>query len=92
MKVIVCDRGTASSGDYFDGLAAHVVISIHDPDRPPARIPKREDLREILAVAFDDAAPCPGFKLPDDMVLMTEAHARASTWSGLPPLMSVAGN
>jgi len=77
MRVIVCDRGTASAGDYLDTAAPHVVISIRDPDRNPARIPKRRDLREVFTIAFDDAAPCPGFKIPDDIQLMTEADARA---------------
>jgi hypothetical protein len=35
--------------------SAYVVISIHDPDKPKAKVRKQSGLRDVLYLAFHDA-------------------------------------
>ena len=58
--------------------SAYVVISITDPGSQPAKIKKSAGFREALRLQFHDAIPLKGyFKLPPEVVLMNEDHARA---------------
>ncbi|MGC4122717.1 MAG: hypothetical protein QM765_50730 [Myxococcales bacterium] len=75
MKVIVADRMRVEAG--LGLLLEHVVVSIRDPDRKPARIQKDPKLREVLCLAFDDAEPGGRFLLPKSIQLMTADHAKA---------------
>jgi predicted protein tyrosine phosphatase len=56
--------------------AAYVVISITDPDKRKARIPRQSGLRGELLLSFHDAQPTLGMKLPLHVKLMTEDAAR----------------
>lgn len=75
MKVLVSDRMRVEAG--LGLLLDHVVVSIRDPDRKPARIGKDPRLREVLALAFDDAEPGAKFLLPKAIQLMSLDQARA---------------
>jgi predicted protein tyrosine phosphatase len=74
MKLIVKDRYSIERGILV--RSAYVVISIHDPDKQRARIPKQSGLRGVLYLAFHDAEPSERLALPEDIVLMTEDQAR----------------
>jgi predicted protein tyrosine phosphatase len=54
----------------------YVVISITDPDKRKARIPRQSGLRGELLLSFHDAQPTKGMKLPMHIKLMTEDAAR----------------
>jgi len=58
MEFIVTDR--ASIEREIIVRTAYVVISIHDANKPPARIPRRVGMRDKLYVCFDDSVPEPG--------------------------------
>ena len=58
MEFFVTDRASIEQGIIV--RTAYVVISIHDADKPPARIPRRVGMRDKLYVCFDDAVPEPG--------------------------------
>jgi len=77
VRVLVSDRLRVEAG--LGLLLDHVVVSIRDPDRKPARIPRDRRLREVLALAFDDAEPSTAraLRLPEAIQLMTPEHARA---------------
>ena len=77
MRVLVTDRDSIEKGP--DLGPGHVVISIRDPDRKPARIKEHAGLRGVLRLAFDDAEPCEDLELPRSVRLMTEADA-AAVW------------
>ncbi len=73
MQFIVEDRYTVE-----DGIAVrvpYIVISIRDPGRRPARIPRTAGLRGTLRLFFHDAEPTNGMTLPDSIQLMTVADA-----------------
>lgn len=53
----------------------YIVISIHDPGRRPARIPRTAGWRGTLCLSFHDAEPIRGLRLPDSIRLMTVADA-----------------
>lgn len=74
MEIIVADRETIEAGLLVK--AAYVVISITDPDKRKARIPKQSGLRGELLLSFHDAEPTERMKLPHDIKLMTENAAR----------------
>ena len=74
MIFIVTDRDSIEHGILVP--SAYVVISIYDPDKRRARIPKQSGLRDVLYLAFHDAEPSETLALPKDIVLMTEDQAR----------------
>ena len=74
MKFIVTDREGIEAGIVV--RSAYVVISIHDPDRCPARVRKQSGLRDVLFLAFHDAEPSEGTTLPPEITLMTPEQAR----------------
>ncbi len=73
MHVIVTDRDSIERGILV--RSSYVVISIRDPDKKKARIPKQAGLRDVLYLAFHDAEPSRDMKLPDDIVVMTPKQA-----------------
>ena len=74
MEFIVADRESIEHGILV--RTSYIVISIRDPDRHKARIPRQSGLKGVLYLAFHDAEPSPNLKLPDDIVLMSEDQAR----------------
>lgn len=74
MKFLVTDREGIEEGVRV--RSAYVVISIHDPDRPRAKVRKQSGLRDVLYLAFHDAEPVASSVLPADITLMTADHAR----------------
>lgn len=54
----------------------YVVISVHDPDKPPARVRRQPALRAVLVLSFDDAEEIPGTAEPGEITLMSEDQAR----------------
>ncbi len=71
MQLIVTDRASIEEGVIV--RTSYAVISIHDEDKPPARIPQRVGMRDVLYVCFDDAVPEPG----SERRLMTADDATA---------------
>lgn len=70
--------------------SAYGLISIRDPDKPKVKVPKSTLLKATLSLAFHDAEPTAGFRLPDNVRLMTREDAKA-VWAfvrGLPPDVS----
>ena len=55
MKIIVTDRFGIEAGIQIQN--AYVVISIHDPSRSPANVPRQANLRDVLVLSFNDADP-----------------------------------
>lgn len=53
----------------------YIVISIRDPDKPPANVARQPGLRDVLYLAFDDYEHTPGIRLPPEVQLMTQAQA-----------------
>ena len=74
MKLIVVDRASVEM-DLVAIRPPYVVISVHDPDRRPPRIPKKPGLRDVLCLGFDDAVPS-GASPIGTSVPMTEDHAQ----------------
>lgn len=76
MEFVVVSRQEIETGIIV--RSAYVVISITDPGSQPAKIQKSAGFREVLRLQFHDAIPLKGyFKLPPEVVLMNEDHARA---------------
>ena len=73
MELMVCDRETIERG--IVAPATYVVISIHDADRPRARVKQQRGLRDVLFLAFNDAEPVAGVALPPEVQAMTPAQA-----------------
>lgn len=59
MKIIVADRPTIERGLVV--RSSYIVISITDPHKPDAKIPKTSGCRAVLRLKFDDAEPTSGF-------------------------------
>lgn len=74
LNFIVSDRASIEEGIIV--RSSYVVISIRDPDKKKARIPKQSGLKDVLYLAFHDAEPAANMKLADGIVLMTERQAR----------------
>ncbi|MCL2646808.1 MAG: hypothetical protein FWD61_07355 [Phycisphaerales bacterium] len=55
MQIIVTDRFGIEAGIQIQ--IAYVVISIHDPSRPSANVPRQANLRDVLVLSFHDADP-----------------------------------
>ena len=75
MKIIVTDRETIQRGLVVK--STFVVISITDPGVPRTKIKKASGLKDVLYLSFNDSEPVDGLKLPKEIRLMTEDHARA---------------
>ncbi len=69
MNFIVTDRESIERGILV--RSNYVVISIRDPDRAAARIPRQAGLKGALRLAFHDAEPAEGIRLPVEIVLMS---------------------
>lgn len=74
MTIIVTDRCGIESAVHV--RSAYVVISIHDPDMPRARVRRQSGLRDVLYLAFHDAEPTANGAPPAGVTLMTPEHAR----------------
>lgn len=57
MKIIVADRESIERGLVV--RSSYVLISITDPHRPDAKVPKTSGCRAVLRLKFDDAEPTP---------------------------------
>lgn len=75
MEIIVSDRESVEAGIVV--RSSYVVVSIHDPDRPKARIRKQSGVRAVLHVAFHDAEPVASMTLPSGVRLMSVDDAVA---------------
>lgn len=75
MDFIIAGREEIEAG--IPVRTSYVVISITDPDKGPAKIPRASGFRGVLRLEFHDAVPVPGFTLPSEIVLMTRDHAEA---------------
>lgn len=73
MKFLVTNRVGIEKGLSVE--SQYVVISIHDPGKPPARIPQQPGLQDSLVLAFHDVEPLPIFGFPPGFHLMTPAQA-----------------
>lgn len=74
MDFIVTDRETIEAGLLV--RSAYVVISIRDPDKRRAKVPKQAGLRDVLFLAFHDAEPTEKITLPPEIKLMTPKQAQ----------------
>jgi len=77
MRIIVTDRAEIEAGILV--RSAYVVISIHDPTKPPANVPRQTGLRGVLVLSFHDAEPSAYATLPSEIKLMTPDQA-AKVW------------
>ncbi len=75
MQIIVTDRESIERGLLV--RSSYALISIRDPARGKARVPRCTALRGVLHLAFDDAEPTDGFQLPPEIKLMNRRHAQA---------------
>jgi predicted protein tyrosine phosphatase len=73
MQFHVCDRRSVERGIVV--REAYVLISIRDPEKPSVRYRRPVGLRDVLALAFHDAEPAPGIKLPKGVQLMRAEDA-----------------
>lgn len=78
VKIVVTDRESIERGVLV--RSSYVVVSIHDPDKPPARVRRQSGLRDVLHLAFHDAEPSQAMGLPEHVVLMTSEQA-AQVWA-----------
>jgi predicted protein tyrosine phosphatase len=78
MHFIVRDRERVEAGIIVK--SSYVLISIRDPDKRKVQIPRQPGLRDVLQLSFHDAEPAGNFKLPENIMLMTEEHA-GQVWS-----------
>lgn len=75
MKFIVVGRNEIERGIVV--RTPYVVISIVDPQSPPARLRRSAGFRDELSLRFHDAEPSEGLPVPSDVVLMTQDQAKA---------------
>jgi predicted protein tyrosine phosphatase len=73
MKFIVTDRESIQGGLLVG--RPYIVISICDPGRRKAAVPRQAGFRGVLRVAFHDAEPTANFRLPTSIRLMTPRQA-----------------
>ena len=73
MEILVTDRAGIHAGIRLD--CPYIIISIHNPDQPPAKIPTDPNLRAILALAFDDCRHAIRDTDTPELSPMTAAHA-----------------
>jgi len=65
MQFLVHDRQSIETGILV--RIAYVLISIRDPERVPVRPPRQAGLRQSLFLAFHDAEPVEGVRLPREV-------------------------
>jgi predicted protein tyrosine phosphatase len=75
MQFLVTDRQSIEEGIVV--RSSYVLISIRDPDKSKAKIPKQSGLKDVLFTAFHDAEPVKQTALPADIKLMTAEQAKA---------------
>ena len=68
MQFLVHDRESIERGIVVK--TAYVLISIRDPDRPEVRVRRSAGMLDALFLAFHDAEPVSGSKLPNQIRLM----------------------
>lgn len=73
MEFHVYDRRSVEQG--FVVCEAYVLISIRDPDKPSVRYRRPSGLRDVLSLAFHDAEPSQGLKIPEGIQLMQVGDA-----------------
>lgn len=81
MQFQVYDRRSVESGIVV--REAYVLISIRDPDKPAVRFRQPAGRRDVLALAFHDAEPARGIKLPKGVQLMQTDDA-VRIWEFVP--------
>ena len=74
MKFVVTDRQSIEAGIVV--RSSYVLISIRDPDKGKAKIPKQSGLKDTLFAAFHDAEPVEQMALPPEIKLMTPEQAK----------------
>lgn len=74
MRFEVYCREEVERGPVVRG--AYALISIRDPDKPSVRYKRASGLRGALELAFHDAEPVSGGKLPAKIVLFDDEQAR----------------
>ena len=77
MRIIVADRAEIEAGILV--RSTYVVISIHDPAKHPAKVPRQTGLRDVLVLSFHDAEPTAYSTLPPEVKVMTPVQA-AKVW------------
>jgi predicted protein tyrosine phosphatase len=75
LEIIVTDRRTIEAGIVV--RSDYIVISIHDPGEPPAKVAEDPCLRGVLALSFFDIDPSPEFVLPESANYMARGQAVA---------------
>ena len=73
MQFIVHDRRSVERGIVV--RTPYVLVSIRDPDKPPVRARRAAGLRDVLFLAFHDAEPVRGWRLPPEIRLMQPLDA-----------------
>jgi len=58
--------------------ASYAVISIHYPDKRPAKVRTQGGLQGVLYLAFHDAEPASNLTVPADIKMMTPEQASES--------------
>ena len=77
MELIVTDRASIEEGIIVRDRYA--LISIRDPDRRPVRFRRPPGLVASLSLAFHDAEPVPGLRLPSGVRLIRR-HEAETIW------------
>jgi predicted protein tyrosine phosphatase len=88
VKIVVTDRESIERGVLV--RSSYVVVSIHDPDKPPPRVRRQSGFRDVLQLAFHDAEPVPSSPLPAGVRAMSREDA-AAIWAFLSALGGDAG-
>lgn len=73
MEILVYDRRSIERGIVV--RAAYIIVSVRDPNKPPVRFRRPAGLRGVLELAFHDAEPDAGMKLPEGVTLMQPKDA-----------------
>jgi predicted protein tyrosine phosphatase len=73
MRILVSDRQSIERGVL--AKTNYVVISIHDPDKPKAKVRRTAGLKATLVLPFNDTEPLPGRVLPSTMRVMSADQA-----------------
>jgi len=73
MQFVVHDRRSIEHGIVV--RTAYILISIRDPDKPPVRPRRPPGLLDVLFLAFHDAEPIDGLRLPAKVRLMQRQDA-----------------
>jgi predicted protein tyrosine phosphatase len=73
MEFLVYDRRSIERGIVVH--SAYILVSIRDPDKAPVRYRRPPALRGVLSLAFHDAEPASGLRLPPNICLMQRDDA-----------------